>query len=419
MQYPRPGEPIVPRLLRSLVVERRPSSIPFDQDTDLLAHDDLGADVWARLPPEICRRVSLLVVDRVQTRLGSLPDAIRDTRLPSPEAALALPLEHRTINTLRRAVGKGSAGQSWTVGRYIGIRRFGGRALVDLLAAFEAHAPSLPRPAMSRSGTDGALQESLLMIARQAPIAEDRLDLGSDPSVRTVDVTHLLRTATQLGHELPFRVIKLGGTRVVVRLSELTAAHATYRIAVHAVRAQGAATLDGIAARVRAATHSPIGRAFVESLLSGLSGFRWLDQQDGWFWFAQRSNPLVASVRKVLSVVARLPLARLMAVLFRTRPGLRPSLTAVQGLCRAVPEARITGGIVMVDRLLDRRAHLNQGESRVVKFLEIAGGGLSNAQIRWLIHEIGMPWTPIWRLLRSSPLFERSPDGLFRLVGSN
>src|SRR4029077_251425 len=200
--------------------------------------------------------------------------------------------------------------------------------------------------------------------------------------------------------------------------SELTAAHATYRIAVHAVRAQGAATLDGIAARVRAATHSPIGRAFVERLLSGLSGFRWLDQQDGWFWFAQRSNPLVASVRKVLSVVARLPLARLMAVLFRTRPGLRPSRTAVQVLCRAVPEAWITGGIVMVDRLLDRRAHLNQGESRVVKFLEVAGGGLSNAQIRWLIHEIGMPWTPIWRLLRSSPLFERSPDGLFRLVGS-
>jgi hypothetical protein len=35
------------------------------------------------------------------------------------------------------------------------------------------------------------------------------------------------------------------------------------------------------------------------------------------------------------------------------------------------------------------------------------------------VREIGMAWTPIWRLLRSSPLFERSPDGLFRLIGSH
>jgi hypothetical protein len=31
---------------------------------------------------------------------------------------------------------------------------------------------------------------------------------------------------------------------------------------------------------------------------------------------------------------------------------------------------------------------------------------------------ISLAWTSVWRLLRSSPLFERSPEGLFRLVGS-
>src|SRR5690349_931775 len=130
MNYPRPGEPIVPRLLRPLVLERHPTGLPLDPDGELIAHDDLGADAWKRLPPEVCRRVSLLVVDRVQTRLRALPGQIRDTLLPAPDAALALPLERRTINTLGRAVGTGPDGEPWTVGRYLAIRRFGGRALV-------------------------------------------------------------------------------------------------------------------------------------------------------------------------------------------------------------------------------------------------------------------------------------------------
>ena len=60
MNYPRPGEPIVPRLLRPLVLERHPSGAAIDSDNDLIARDDLGADAWKRLPPETCRRVRRL-----------------------------------------------------------------------------------------------------------------------------------------------------------------------------------------------------------------------------------------------------------------------------------------------------------------------------------------------------------------------
>ena len=422
MNYPRPGEPIVPRLLRPLVVERRPIAFPVDPDTELLARDDLGAGVWGRLSPDVCRRVSLLVVDRVQTRMRSLPDVIRDTPLPAPDAALALPLERRTSNTLRRALAVRGGGAPWTVGRYLKIRRFGGRALVDLLAAIEAHGETVvPSAAHPGAAADRKLHESLLMIARQVPIAEDRLDLadqGGSRAARPFDVNRLLRSAAQLGHELSFRVIVLGGTRVVVRLCDLSAAHAIYRIAVRTVRVLGAATIDGITAQVRATTHSSIDAAFTERLLSGLSAFRWLDRDAGWFWFEQRSNPLVANMRKVLSVVTRLPVARLAGVLFRNRTGPRPSREFVQGLCRAVPEVRVADGMVTVEKPLDRRAHLDEQESRLVRFLEAAGRGLSGAQLRWLVREIGLAWTPIWRLLRSSPLFEQSHDGLFRLVGS-
>jgi hypothetical protein len=423
MNYPRRGEPIVPRLLRPLVIDRRPSPFPIDPDSELLTRDELGAGAWERLAPDVCWRVSLLVIDRVQTRLRALPDAIRDTPLPAPSVALALPIEKRTSDTLRRAVGaRLDDGEPWTVGRYVTLRRFGGRALVDLLAALEASADTLvPSTATSGSAADRVLHESLLIIARQVPVAEHRLnldDLQHGPHGRPIDVAQLLRTAARLGHELSFRVIELGGTRVVIRLSDLTSARAAYRIAVRTVRAIGVATVEGVARQVQAITRSHVDRAFVEGLLRDLPAFRWLDDEGGWFWFVQRSNPLLANVRKVLSVVHRLPLSRLAAVLFRSRVGPHPSPAVVRGVCRAVPEARIRDGIVTVDRPLDRRAHLNEEESRVVRFLEAAGRGLSDAQLRRLVREIGLAWTPIWRLLRSSPLFEQSPDGRFCLVGS-
>jgi hypothetical protein len=396
--------------LRPLVLDRHLDARAPDPDNQLIARDDLGAEAWRRLPSETCRRVSLLVVDRVQTRLRALPPSIRDTLLPSPEAALALPIERRTVNTLRRAGTLDPAGEPWTVGRYLAIRRFGGRALVDLLAAFEARAGvTLPGLAQVGLADDRAVKRLLLTIARRLPIAESQLD---------IDVASLLKGATQMGHPSSFRVIDLGGTRVVVHLRDLTAARAAYRIAVRTVQMLGAATVDGIAAQVRATTRTTVDGRFVEGLLSGLPAFRWLDRDTGWFWFVQRSNPLLANLRKIMSVATRLPLARLASVLFRTRAGPRPSPTVVQSLCRALPEIRVTGGMVTVDKAFDRRAHLNEGESRIVRFLETARQGLSDAQLRWLARDVGMAWTPIWRLLRSSPLFEQSPEGRFHLVGS-
>ena len=100
-----------------------------------------GARRLAPPAAETCRRIGLLVVDRVQTRLRALPDEVLDAPLPAPGAALAtLPLERRTVNTLRRADAASTKEAPWTIRRYLAIPRFGGRALVDLLAALEVHA---------------------------------------------------------------------------------------------------------------------------------------------------------------------------------------------------------------------------------------------------------------------------------------
>ena len=204
MNYPRPGEPIVPHLLRPLVLERHPSGVPNDRDNDLIARDELGADAWKRLPPEACRRVSLLVVDRVQTRLRALPQPIRDTPAAQSRSG-ARPADRAADDQHAPPRRRAAADEPWTVGRYLSIRRFGGRALVDLLAAFEARAGVL-LPNLTNVGLtdDRALKRLLLTIAHRLPIAEHQLELNGKPGGRSSDVldlASLLKSAAQLGHD--------------------------------------------------------------------------------------------------------------------------------------------------------------------------------------------------------------------------
>ena len=425
--YPRRGEPIVPHLLKPLVIERRPVS-HGDQDTEMLARLDLGPEAWTRLPAETCRRLSMLVVDRVQTRVRALPGLTRNHPMPHPRIALTLPIEDRTANTIRREMPNAGTGP-WTVERYLGLRRFGGRALVDLLAAMEARAGAgveLPETAPV-SGVAGdvpserALDRVLSAIARRLPISEAQAsaELVADGLVgEHVDLGSLARTAVQLGRNAPFHIIDVGGSRMLLRLSDVTAARATYRIAARAVQGWGTAPIRAVVAQLRAVVQSSVATSFVERVLLGVSSFRWLDRKEGWFWFDRQRNPLVDSLKKIFSVATRLPLTRLWSALFRTRSGPPPSVEAVKQICSALPGTRVADDVVTIDRPFARAAYLSDTESRIARLLETVPKGMSDAQIRGTMRAAGLPWTPVWRLLRQSPLVERSQDGLYQLVGT-
>jgi hypothetical protein len=426
MRYPRHGEPIVPRLLRALVIDRRPGSLT-DPDLELLSRFDLGPEAWSLLSAEVCQRVSMLVVDRVQTRVDALPEQTRKIRLPDPEAALKLPIERRTANTLRREARRG-AGGPWTVGRYLGLRRFGGRALVDLLAAIESSGaaalepiePAIPA-ADGEMMSERALDASLALVGRHLPISEERAQqelIRAGLSSGPVDLGELAHVAVRLGRNAPFHIIDVGGTRMIVRLADVTAARASYRIALRTVQGWGTATIRAVASQVRAAVHAVVEASFVEQMLIGISAFRWLDRRDGWFWFAQRRNPILTDVCKVFSVATRLPFLRLWDALFRTRPGPPPSAEAIRQICDAIPGAHLSDDVVTVDRAFDRAAHLTSAENQVARMIETSAVGVSDSQLRKMAHGVGLPWTTVWRLLRSSPVFERAPTGLYVLIGS-
>jgi len=299
--YPRPGEPIVPRLLQEVVFDRYPSSDPGASNLYRVAQ--AGVRAWKLFPAELCRRVAMTVIDRAQSRLQELPESALSTPLPDPGTALCYSLERRTINTLERTVLSGELDGLWTLGRYLSLPRFGGRAAVDLLSAVEAHEGPLARRAASL--TMRQLEQEVAFVVRNLPISEPRVQSSTRETAvadsSRVDLSRLARDWVQRGHSVPFRVVAIGGVRIAVAPAQATAARTAYRTAARAIAFGGSASILEIATQLASAQEAPVDATFIEHLFSNLVTFRWVDRPAGVFWFAGATTPFSASIRKGLS----------------------------------------------------------------------------------------------------------------------
>jgi hypothetical protein len=258
------------------------------------------------------------VVDRVQSRLQQLPEAILGVPLPDPATALTFKIERRTANTLRRALSAHLAGP-WTLKRYLGLPRFGGRAVVDLLAAVEVNEGQLGRRA--RAAATRHLEERVAFVVRHLPISEERLRAAlseADAHPGEVDVSKLARSWVQRGHAVPFRVVEIGGAKIAVGPSQVTAARTAFRFALRAIAVWGAASIYDIAAQLRVGPIEGHGAAFVERLFSGVESFRWVDRSAGWFWLSGANTPFTVAALKTPSVARLRSKARRLGARRRT-----------------------------------------------------------------------------------------------------
>jgi hypothetical protein len=413
-RFPRPGEPIVPRLLREVILSRQAASAPPGTDGELLNSRNLGPDAWKNLPAQKCFQLGMAVVDRVQTRLAGLPPHVLDAPLPDPATALTFRLERRTANTLRRALSDGAEGP-WTLKRYLNVPRFGGRAVVDLLAAAEAHGGGASAREIV---TERIADRALTIIARQLPISEKRVneDLVACGAPSPFDLRDLVHATVGRGQIALFHVLEIGGSRIALRLSQLSAARAAYRVAVRSTESWGATTIQAVASLIDAVPGSASAESFVEQVLIDLPAFRWIDRSNGWFWLVGRRNPLLDDLRGILSVSSRLPLSRLWSALFHIRRGGAPAPETLGRICAEIPGIRIVGGELLFDGRLERSEHLTDTEVRLVTILEAARGSLPLAQLRRTIQAMGLSWTPASHSLRTSPLFTTSDENLVRLL---
>ena len=408
----------MPRLLREVILSGHPTSVIARAEGDLLTSRNFGTEAWKNLPPDQCLRLAMAVVDRVQTRLQGLPAHVLEAPLPDPATALTFRIERRTANTLRRAIDEGAEGP-WTLTRYLNLPRFGGRAVVDLLAAVEANGGGAnAREIVAERISDRALT----IIARHLPISEKRVneELAACGAPTLFDLRDLVRSTVGRGQIALFHVLEIGGARIALRLSQLSAARTAYRVAVRSIQSWGATTIASVAALVDTVPGAESTEAFVEGfvehVLVDLPAFRWIDRSNGWFWFVGHPNPLLDDLRKILSVTSRLPVPRLSKALFHIRRGGSPAPETLGRICAEIPGARVAAGELMFSGQLDRSVYLTETETRLVTTLEAAGGNLPLTDLRKAIQARGLSWTPASHSIRTSPLFTTSGDGLVHLL---
>lgn|GEM_PF-2616064 len=397
-----------------MILSGHPTAPRAGAEGELLNSRNLGPEVWKNLPPDKCLRLGMAVVDRIQTRLQGLPAHVLDAPLPDPATALTFRIERRTANTLRRAIGDGADGP-WTLKRYLNLPRFGGRAVVDLLAAAEANGGGAnAREIVAERISDRALT----IIARQLPISEKRVteDLAACGAPTPFDLRELVRSTVVRGQIALFHVLEIGGARIALRLSQLSAARTAFRVASRSVQSWGATTIASVAALIDVVPGAESSTSFVEQVLVDLPAFRWIDRSNGWFWFVGRPNPLLDDLRRILSVTSRLPVPRLSTALFHIRRGGSPAPETLGRICAEIPGARVVAGELIFDGRLDRAAYLTETETRLVTTLEAAGGTLPLTDLRRAIQAMGLSWTPASHSVRTSPLFTTSGEGLVRLL---
>jgi hypothetical protein len=157
------------------------------------------------------------------------------------------------------------------------LPRFGGRAVVDLLAAVEAHG------LVSRSDGAHDVAARIALVVANLPISERRARLLIEKEGipgEAVTLKELARAAVRDGGRVPFRIVELGGVKIAVGLSQVTAARIAYRLATRAVRGAGGARIRAIPALLRETPDLAIDVPFVERVLSEVDAFRWIDRRE-------------------------------------------------------------------------------------------------------------------------------------------
>jgi hypothetical protein len=184
----------------------------------------------------------------------------------------------------------------------------------------------------------------------------------------------------------------------------------------------GLASVDSVAARVRALTSSPVAGALSARVIAELPPVCWLDGDErNWFSLRGHAIGLDAAVAKVFRVAARVTVADLKAALAKGLRGMgdvppavfRRCLTEIAGCALDGDVVRSAGPPPDLDPLL------GGPEAALVRILGAAGGELAVSALRERARSDSLPRTTVRRLLEMSPLFLRAPGGRVQLIGND
>jgi hypothetical protein len=185
----------------------------------------------------------------------------------------------------------------------------------------------------------------------------------------------------------------------------------------------GCSTLDDITAELASAGAIGVTRELVREVLSRRVGFRWLDEEAGWFWLDDvPRNPLINKIDKILAVSSRIELSALrvgVARHYRTQ-GFSPPLRVLRALCEQLSDCELVAERFVVDgRPRTQAEELSSHELSMVEVFKAHGPLLSHAEVRSRCQAAGLNDTTTTMALGNSPILTRVDVGVYSLIGAS
>jgi len=374
------------------------------------------------------------LADRLADRTRDPPDPayvaeqIRQLRLRLVGAP-KLPLEEELIqifaSTARERNGQIVAGYyGWMDGRPHTLAQIGARHGMtrERVRQICAKAVNRGNPA---SILAPALDRTLAFIRRRLPCPAVRLEAEMRQSGLTavgLSLESVDAAARLLGRAVPFAVVRLDTGALALRPQQVAVPPAAAELAKREIYYRGAATVGQIYQAVAEKVPGPVESAVVAETLQLLEGFRWLDQQTGWFrLLSTAKHGLLKAIDKALAVAGRITAADLRKAVSRNRRMWRalPPDNVILECCRQTPGVRVEGDLIIAERKQSWKTALTGVEARLVGILKQHGPVMDRGALEDLCAAVGINRFSFHAFIASSPVIAQYGHSVYGLLGAD
>jgi hypothetical protein len=274
--------------------------------------------------------------------------------------------------------------------------------------------PDLPR---LRAAVD-ILDHAFVLSERRARtlLIDQGLAAGAVSTRGLLRAAEVFRVSTRVEHG------SMNGCDFVGVPEGLAALKVVWRAERRAVEQWGCSTIEDVIAQVNGVSDTSVTPETVREAMTAQSGFRWLDEESGWFWLEDvPRNRLLNKIDKILAVASKVDLAVLRAGIARhyRMEGFAPPRRVLMALCEQLKDCQLVEGRTVVDlRPRDPSVELSDQEMAMVKVFREHGPALSYADAIQKCTETGLNETTTSIYLANSPILRRVTLGVYTLVGA-
>jgi hypothetical protein len=269
-----------------------------------------------------------------------------------------------------------------------------------------------------------ALDAALALIASRPGGSKTQMEdalLSEGLIGRPFRLEGILNAAEVFGRRPAFSLQSFCGQLFATTKASAGLPNAVFKFAQRAVRHRGAAKISDVSSQTQKDVRGLVKDAMVRDIVQTRQDFRWLDEDEGWFWLsALPHNLVVARIRKVLCVAPAISVAEMIRAISRDRrlPKFALPNAILLELCTQLPWCRVTGQGLEATAALDPAATLRGAEAVLFDILRSHGGPLSGEQLETLCLAAGIGQHNFLHLVSTSPILRRYAPRVYGPVGA-